>query len=256
MESNRKKALIVAYYLSKYDRNALEVLNYETFSAAFEDIGKRLGIKKNTIKNRRDDFDPIHDNGRSGWYQQELPKSSLDVVEKFEGVSEDALAEIVKEILYGQTEDSFMIDDVLEDEDEGEDGSVRRKTFSNRGVTGRKAEEVFIEYFNNGHLSSFSGDLIDTRDEGCGYDFKLNGDSGVVFEVKGLSSESGGVSFTDKEWSIAKQLRENYILVIISNVFETPEAKIIVDPYGKITPVKRINKVISVNWTFQSKSLT
>lgn len=90
-EENRKKALIVAYYLSKYDRNALETLQYKSFLSAFRDIGKKLSIKPNTIKNRRDDFDSIHSNSRSGWYQKELSKSSLEVVEKFENVSQDAL---------------------------------------------------------------------------------------------------------------------------------------------------------------------
>lgn len=249
MESNRKKALIVAYYLSKYDKCALQVLNYETFRAAFRDIGERLGIKPNTIKNRRDDFDSIHDNGRSGWYQKELSKSSLEVVGKFEGVSEDALIEIVKEILCNSA-DGVMFD-VLDDEN----APSKNQVFNNRGVTGRKAEELFFKYFNRGYFVDFIGELIDTRDEGCGYDFKIAGELPTVFEVKGLSSQDGGISFTDKEWTVAKQLRERYVLVIIRNVFVEPELKIVKDPYGKITPIKRVNKVISVNWTFQSKDL-
>ncbi|WP_140456858.1 MULTISPECIES: DUF3883 domain-containing protein [Priestia] len=249
-EENRKKALIVAYYLSKYDRNALETLQYKSFLSAFRDIGKRLGIKPNTIKNRRDDFDPIHSNSRSGWYQKELSKSSLEVVEKFENVSQDALTQIVKEILFDEN-DSNDILQLLSDEKE----SPKSREINSRGVTGKRAEELFINYFNNGYFKEFKGELIDTRDEGCGYDFKLTGERGIVFEVKGLSSEVGGVSFTDKEWSTAKQMKDNYILVIISNVFTSPNLKKVVNPYDKVNPIKRVSKVVSINWTFQSKSL-
>ncbi|MGG1848658.1 DUF3883 domain-containing protein [Bacillus wiedmannii] len=247
---NKRKALIVTYYLSKYDRKALEDLNYKSFSSAFKDIGKRLEINPNTIKNRRDDFDSIHDNHRSGWYQKELSRSSLEIVEKFESLSQDALTEIVKEILFNGDEVKDILA-VLE----GEEESYQEFTFNNRGVTGKRAEELFVEYFKKGFFKEFKGELIDTRDEGCGYDFKIKQESGIVFEIKGLSSEVGGVNFTDKEWKIAKKMKENYILVIISNVFGIPKFQVVANPYDKINPVKRISKVVSINWTFQSKGL-
>ncbi|NPC91928.1 DUF3883 domain-containing protein [Bacillus sp. WMMC1349] len=248
--TNRRKALIVAYYLSKYDKKALRSLQYETFRAAFHDIGTKLGIKPNTIKNRRDDYDSIHDNGRNGWYQKELSKRSLEIVQTFEGVSEDALKEIVEDILNGNAENEDILD-IFKEDSEG-DLSV---TYNHRGVTGKKAEQIFMDYFNDGFLSDFKGDLIDTRDEGCGYDFKLARDANIVFEVKGLSDATGGISFTDKEWKVAKQLRKNYNLIIVSEVFVSPKVRLVVDPYEKINPRKNITKVVSVNWIFQSKDL-
>lgn len=238
---------IVAYYLSKYGEKALDHLGYDKYNVAYKDIGNRLGYKAASIKNRRDDFDVINDNNRRGWWQKELSKLSLEVFEEFGYLSEDALAEIVMEILHGKFEYINTFLELSEHKEEQE--------YNNGGITGRKAEELFRDYFNSGNLSDFKGNLIDTRDKGCGYDFKLVEDSVVAFEVKGLSAESGGVSFTDKEWSVAKRLRDKYNLVIISNVFTTPKIKVIEDPYGKITPKKRINTVISVNWTFQSKGL-
>lgn len=68
----QEKVLIVAYYLSKFNYEALNKLNYKTHREAFNDIGERLEVKPNTLKNRRDDFDSINDNGRKGWYQKEL----------------------------------------------------------------------------------------------------------------------------------------------------------------------------------------
>lgn len=249
-ESNRKKVLIIAYFLSKYDRKALESLNYKTFTGAFKDIGERLGIKPNTIKNRRDDFDSVNDNSRSGWYQKEISKSSLEVVNKFEHISEDAFSEIVKEILFFQKEENDLLD-ILENDNEAKGSRI----YNNRGVTGKQAERLFINYFNEGNFEEYKGELIDTREQGCGYDFKLQGEKDIVFEVKGLSSVNGGISFTDKEWAVAKQLRGSYILILINNVFSTPNCKIIPNPYEKLNPTKRITKVISINWTVQCKEL-
>lgn len=250
MDLNRKKGLIVSYYLSKYDRNALEELKYGSFRAAFRDIGAKLNIPPNTIKNRRDDYDSINDNNRSGWYQKELSKSTLEVVEQFRNISEVALTEIVKDILSG-TNDNNSLSEILHLEDEG----TSNQPYNNRGITGKQAEKLFIQFFNEGLFNEYEGELIDTRDDGCGYDFRLSDDHGIVFEVKGLSSEEGGISFTDKEWSVAKKLRSKYILIIISNVFLTPKVKIVINPYENINPTKRYTKVITVNWVFQTRQL-
>ncbi|WP_208591875.1 DUF3883 domain-containing protein [Gracilibacillus suaedae] len=249
MDLNRKKGLVVSYYLSKYDRKALKELKYDSFRAAFRDIGTKLNIPPNTIKNRRDDYDSINDNNRNGWYQKELSKSTLDIVEQFGNISEVALTEIVKDILFNTNDNNSLFELLKEDEDSS------NSSFNNRGITGKQAEKLFIQYFNDGLFNDYEGELIDTRDDGCGYDFKLSGETKVVFEVKGLSSEEGGVSFTDKEWSIAKELKSKYILIIISNISLSPKIKVVVNPYEKINPTKRYTKVISVNWAFRTREM-
>ncbi|MDQ0253365.1 hypothetical protein J2S74_000737 [Evansella vedderi] len=248
MKNNQKKALIVAFYLSKYDRKALESLNYSTWRSAYEDIGGKFGYSPNSIKNRRDDFDSLNDNNRSGWYQKELSKSSLEIFEKFSNISEDGLTEIVRDILFEKN--NYEILSILEDEDKGE--SIR--SYNLRGVTGKQAEKLFINFYKKGFLGEYNGELIDTRDDGCGYDFKINKQD-IVFEVKGLSSEEGGITFTDKEWTVAKQLRNNYILVLISNVFSDPNIRLVIDPYNNLSPTKAITKVVAVNWNIKSKDL-
>ncbi|WP_404453977.1 DUF3883 domain-containing protein [Virgibacillus necropolis] len=251
MNSNRNKVLVIAYYLSKYNRRALLNLNYNTFKDAYDEASNKLGFKPNTIKNRRDDFDSIHDNGRSGWYQKELPKRSLEIVNILKNLSEDALTEIVKDILSSDKSKNNIINLI----DNGEENGTIDSFFNSRGVTGKKAEELFVEYFNNGFFHKYQGDLIDTRDEGSGFDFKLDGNSGIVFEVKGLSSESGGISFTDKEWETAKKLEGNYNLVILTDVFNKPEIKVINNPYNIIHPTKRVYRSVAISWNIQSKEL-
>ncbi|MCA1063885.1 DUF3883 domain-containing protein [Rossellomorea sp. AcN35-11] len=248
METKRRKGLIASYYLSKYDKEALVELNYNSYKAAFRDIGAKLNIPANTIKNRRDDYDSINENHRRGWHQRELSKSILEIAEQFEKFSKEALTEIVKDILSNSNESATLIN-LLESE------KKNNSTYNNRGVTGKQAEKIFIQYFENGFFEEYLGDLIDTREEGCGYDFKLSGESEIVFEVKGLSPANGGITFTDKEWSVAKKLKNKYILIIISEVFLNPKIRVVVNPYEKVKPSKTFSKVITVNWSFQSNQV-
>lgn len=105
MENNHRLALIVAYYISRFDKKALDTLGFKTMTEAFNLVGEFLNVNPNTVKNMRDEFDPIHPNSRKGWYQRELRPSRLEIVENYSYVSEDALTEIVTDILNGQSDD-------------------------------------------------------------------------------------------------------------------------------------------------------
>ena len=72
MNKNNQLALIVSYYLSRCDKDAYTHLGYKNFNQAAKEIGEILGVKKSTVKNMRDEFDPYHENSRVGWYQKEL----------------------------------------------------------------------------------------------------------------------------------------------------------------------------------------
>ena len=261
MKENNRLALIIAYYLSKFDIKALQNLGYNKWKKAFEDIGKKLGVNKSTIKNMRDDFDPLHPNNRVGWYQRELRPSRLDVVDKYKDLSEEALTEIVKDILNSYDNKSQVISqslmpyiDIIEND---EDNDTNNRQYTTRGITGKKAEEIFKNKFEQGLISNFTGKLIDKRENGCGYDFEMKDDPRYMFEVKGSIKDCAGIMFTDKEWHMAKQLGEKYILVIVSNVdSEAPNIEIYINPANLFAPSKIIQKKIAVNWTVDNKQLT
>ena len=99
MSSNNQLALVVSYYLSKYDKLALNRLGYKTWKYAFKDISDRLDVKENTVKNMRDDFDSVNPNSRVGWYKRELRSSRLEIINKYNNKSEEELYEIVNKIL-------------------------------------------------------------------------------------------------------------------------------------------------------------
>ncbi|MFJ7649232.1 DUF3883 domain-containing protein [Lysinibacillus sp. NPDC097279] len=240
----KKKLLIIAFYLAKFNEEALQKLGYKSFREAFNIIGAKLDYSPNSVKNRRDDFDPLF-GYRAGWHQVELNKSNIEIVDSFDHLSEEALRAIILELLEGgKSELSREI--VL--------SITNRKpsTYTTRGVTGKKAESFFMRWFAEHYPE---GNLIDTRDLGCGYDFGIR-DSNIVYEVKGLSGNEGGLLFTDKEWKVAAEKQEDYHLVLVKDCFsEEPIVEIYSNPHLKFSPKKQIVTVVNVNWGISSNDL-
>ena len=99
MKENHSLALIAAYYLSKFDAAGYQALGFTNKTTAHKEIGKLLGVNPNSIKNMRDEFDPLHENARAGWYQRPLRPSRAKVVESLQNLSEIELRDLVLEIL-------------------------------------------------------------------------------------------------------------------------------------------------------------
>ncbi len=254
MKQQNVPALIVAYYLSKYDEKAYFNLGYKTKKEAHLDIGKKLNVNPNSVKNRRDEFDPIHGNKRVGWYQRELTSGRKKLVETFQDLSELGLREIVISILRNQ---SFIDTETFEVITTQIQNSERdKKPFYLRGQTGRKAEDLFINYQKEFGLPH-AGDLIDTRDLGCGYDFEILTSADNFFvEVKGMDKNSSGVLFTDKEWLMANKNGDKYYLVVITFVSGKPEFTIIKNPATKLNPRKNLFTTVQINWSISNNDLS
>lgn len=257
MEFNNKLALIVAYYLSKFDTFAVEKLGYKNSTQAFNGIGTKLSIKANTIKNMRDEFDSIHDNLRQGWYQRPLRPSRLKVIEVFQHLTEEELYEIIVEIIDNKEfkDSNECLEMIRPIADNEKKRILKKREFILRGHTGKKAEEIFIEYFKQ-HKFPMDGVLVDTREMGCGYDFEIvKGELKIFIEVKGLNGTTGGILFTNKEWQLAKQKMDKYYLVLVHNVSGESEVNIIQNPIKKINAKKNIFTSVQVNWTVSHSDL-
>src|SRR5258708_27539037 len=78
--AKREKLILVGLYLAKYDSLGLKRLGFESFAEAFNVIGYALGSRPASIKNYRDEFDPLFPNRRKGWHKRKtdtriLPES-------------------------------------------------------------------------------------------------------------------------------------------------------------------------------------
>lgn len=244
---NKDLAIIVAFYLSKFNKAALSSLNYKTDKEAFRAIGQILDVKENYIKFRRDEFDPIHP-WRKGW-QRRMDKRTVRAIETLQDLNESELRSIVLDILndesYRQSEELSRVVSLFSvDKDER---SIQGN-FILRAPTGRAAEDFFIEYHRQTN-TPVTGVLVDCRDLGCGYDFRI--DSGLnekYVEVKGLAEVSGGILFTDKEWRTANEYPDKYILCIVKNIPVNPIISFISNPAQKLKAKKNIYTTIQINW--------
>ncbi|MDD5079749.1 MAG: DUF3883 domain-containing protein [Candidatus Omnitrophica bacterium] len=253
MKKENELSLIIAYYISRYDRAGIRNLGYATFVGAYRDIGKRLGIKASSISNMRDEFDPIHDNNRVGWYQRPMSPSRCRIVEMFSSISEPTLRDIVRDVIKGEQSVSNTLSELLEKATLFPDGKKRKQIL--RGPTGRKAEQLFENSFHKG-LTPFAGEFIDCRDLGEGYDFRINMDDGEVFiEVKGLDGYTGGVVFTDKEWRIAGTKGDRYYLVVVAGISDKPKFYYVQNPVLKCLPRRNISTSINISWNIPQNQI-
>ena len=256
MKNQNELALIVAYYLSRFDNKGCHKLGYKNFAEAFRGIGITLAVKPRTIQGMRDEFDPYHQNSRVGWVR-ELKGSRRAVFETFQYADDDTMTEIVKEILsnnrFNNSSDFQKIKLLLN----GRKTAKQKNSpvYINRGKTGRIAESFYLEYFKK-HKLPAEGKLIDCRELGCGYDFKIRSEGKTFYiEVKGMANTDGGVLFTNKEWQTALKQKNNYYLVVVKNISSLSEITIIQNPAFRLKANKNINTTVQINWSISEKYL-
>lgn len=253
MENNHKLTLYVSYYLSRFNIEGLNHLGYSSWSIAFEDIGKKLGVKPNSVKNWRDEFDPIHEH-RSGWYQRPMNPSRVAVVKALEDLDENSIRQIVFEIF--ENRNKADIENLLNLVEEDKPEYKTQGKFILRGPTGRKAE-IFFQKYHKDFGRPFPGELVDTRDLGCGYDFEIHATAKKCFvEVKGLSEISGGILFTNKEWNTAQEKGDDYFLVIVKSLTSMPQVSIIQNPVTKMNAKRNVYTTVQVQWSVSEKELS
>lgn len=222
--TNREKAIILGLFLSKFDKEALNILGFKSFREAFNVSGFSLKIKPMSIKNYRDEFDPYFINSRIGRQSRPMRPNCKLLYDLFK----DYEFENFTKLILHQLE----FEDELQDFGAFSNNSLlfENTIFAKRLITGEAAEEYFRQKYKD--IEVFEGfELIDTTKKGCGFDFKLKKKElfwGI--EVKGLSGKSGNISMTEKEFNVAKLLRHQYYLFVVKNFQEMPFHEYFVDP--------------------------
>lgn len=240
--SKRDKAVYVGLFLSKFDKKALESFGFTGFWQAFNVIGLSIGVSPASIKNYRDEFDPYFPNPRKGWHNRQLRDFCRTIMEDACEFSFD----VFKGLIY-----SFINDDIIPlDDYENTDEQYYNKNVANRLLTGKAAEEYFVQYYNS--INLFSGyEITDTTKWGCGFDFKLaNGSNRFYIEVKGINDKSSNILMTAKEFDVAKALKEKYCLFVVRNFVEKPEHKFFLNPVSSpdITLKRQEQIITQVNY--------
>ncbi len=216
---------LIGYGLAKFDKQLIKQFGFNSKSAFYEFlISKKVSETVGTIKNRQDLFDYFFDNGRVGWYQKGDAyihrKLLLDSLYGNESV--ESYANLIK--LYLQQ--NFKVTEY-----QPSVKPITQSKFRQMQETGLEAELFFI---NNYKLISVfeRGSIEDARFFGDGYDFQLSfaDESFYLAEVKGLRIDSGSVRFTEKEIIRAEEYTDNYFLVVVSNLIESPQFSVVENP--------------------------
>jgi hypothetical protein len=245
VDKNHKLALYISYFLSRFNEKAYNILDYGNQGKTHIMIGNILGVNPHTVKNMRDEFDPLF-GFRAGWYQRPMSPSRIQVVEMLENFSFDQVHNLVNDILVNKG-DSYNAEEICKivQVNESNPGELQR-IYTSRGITGAKAEKIFKAHFLQ-IMPSFSGELIDTTLDGVGYDFKNSLES-IYIEVKGSANDQKGILLTDKEWESAKKIGVNYYLVLIYLINKKPTFLLLNNPANILSPQLSIQRTITMNW--------
>lgn len=242
--TTREKLILTGLYLSKYGQSGLKKLGFQTFAEAYNVVGYALGSRPSSIKNYRDEFDPIFPNTRKGWHKRKIRDYCKRVLDAYTGLDFESYSGLIKSFS-GYDEDAWS-------EVEAENKSKKRDSgFAKRLITGIAAER----YFESVHsmVPEFKDFSIENRTRlGCGYDFKLSraGDADfLAVEVKGMREQTGSVSLTPKEFDVAKMMRERFFLFVVKNFEKSPYHEIFANPLAGNLQFTRTERVlVQVSW--------
>jgi len=242
--ATREKLILVGLYLSKYDTGGLKRLGFESFAEAFNALGCALGSRPASIKNYRDEFDPLFPSPRKGWHNRPIRDYCLKVLEAYQHLDIDSFTGLIKSFV-GYDENAWSELQAGESEEE------QASQFAKRLVTGLAAEQYFESVQPS--LTEFMGCALEnTTRYGCGYDFRLRRDSLADFlavEVKGLKDRAGSLSMTPREYEAAADLKHRFFLFVVKNFQEMPYHEIFQDPLsGRLQFTKAERVTVQVSW--------
>ncbi len=234
----REKAIITGLYLSKFDKKALDVLGFIGFTEAFNTIGYAIGVKPASIKNYRDEFDPYFPNRRKGWHKRQFREYCKQIYTEYADLDFINFTDFIKSLVF----ENYDIEKIIPQSDR----VYKSESVAKRLITGKAAEEYFIKNYES--VSNFKDyNLKDTRNLACGFDFKLFNTNSHFYcvEVKGLNSNSGSITLTEKEFIMADKLENDYCLFIVLNFVEKPHHRFEFNPLNSGLTFKKIKRQIT-----------
>lgn len=228
---------LLGYGLSKFDNLFIEQFGFTTknnFYKYFVEIG--IAETASVVKNRMDLFDPFFsNNNRKGWWQKGNTyihrKHLIDSLFGTENVK--GYSNIVKLYL----KENYKIEELFV-----EVKPIVKSRFKKLQETGLEAELYFMNNYNE--ISTFNkGILEDARLYGDGYDFQINvNESFFLAEVKGIREKKGRFRLTEKEFIMASEYKNDYIIALVLNLNDAPTFLTIENPINNLKFEERIIK--------------
>jgi len=241
---NREKLILTGLFLSKFGSLGLRKLGFRNYAEAYNVVGYALGSRPSSIKNYRDEFDPIFPNSRKGWHKREIREYCKSVLDEYKDLDFESFTGLIQSFA-GYDENTWSAVETKGDREE------RASGFAKRLITGLAAERYFESVHSS--LPEFQGYGIEnTTQLGCGYDFKLSRERNKDFlavEVKGIRETVGSVSLTPREYEVATELRDRFYLFVVKNFQKEPYHELFLNPTGGQLQFTRTERVlVQVSW--------
>lgn len=240
--STRDKAILIGLYLSKFDEQGLTALGFERFNQAYNTLGYSIGFKPASLKNYRDEFDPYFPNPRKGRHNRQIREYCKKFLDNFSGLNLNTFTDLIKSFVIKNYEIEKIVEKIEKND--------KSESVAKRLITGKAAEEYFKS--NYASVNQFKDyELRDTTSMACGFDFKLSLDSNYYcVEVKGLSENSGSIALTEREFFVAKELKQKYCLFIVMNFIDKPKHEYFFDPLNSRLTFKKVaRKITQINYS-------
>lgn len=225
---------LIGYGLAKFDMDFVKEFGFKTKSAFYEyivslKIAETIGV----VKNRQDLFDPFFDNDRRGWWQKgdAYIHRKILIDSLFGDLNFFQYAGMVKiyiQSIFGEVEKPETISPVM------------RSRFKQLQITGQEAEVYFMHNYKNIELFS-NGILDDARLFGDGYDFQIQViEKYFLAEIKGVRAASGSIRLTENEFAKASEYKNDYGLIVISNLSDLPKMTAVFDPIENLALTRKV----------------
>lgn len=233
---------LIGYGLAKFDLAFTNEFGFNT-KTSFNKYVVQLGLAKTekAVSNRQDSFDPYFDNGRKGWWQRNQREHiKLFIDSLFGNEDSKSFANIVK--LFIKDLDKKLILPTKEVQ------PIVKSKFKQLQETGNEAEFFFMSNYKT--ISTFENGLLeDARLWGDGYDFQIQlNEKFVLAEVKGVRNKSGAIRFTQNEFNKAEEYKENYFLIVVSNLSKTPKLNVVENPLFNLKFNKKELSSVQINY--------
>lgn len=240
---------LIGYGLSKFNTEFINGFGFKAKTDFYRYIVK-LGVveTESVVKNRQDLFDNFFDNGRKGWWQ----KGNAYIHRKhlIDSLYGDYDAENYVENVKLYLKYNFKISELKTTEIT----PIIKSKFKKLQETGRQAELFFKENYQQIEIFE-NGILEDARLLGDGYDFQIKlPTKNFLVDIKGVRESSGAFRMTDREFRCAREYKNDYGLIVVSNLENIPKMTTIFNPIQKISLRKIVRRDVQIS--FHSKSMT
>lgn len=121
-ETNRKE-MLAGLFLSKFNtkdnKAGLRRLGYATLREAYKGLAELVGGNPLSVRNYRDEFDPVFPNGRNGYNMRKMHPTRKAMLDQFGWMELEEMAELLEEQFLGAEKFAKALDEVLNSSSSG-----------------------------------------------------------------------------------------------------------------------------------------